>query len=212
MAITGEGDFGLIGNYRRSTLCSRNRTFVSSLRTLDRQERREEPASQSGRIGGMQLAYEISPSDHLESVKIRTSRSLRRILLICMGACLLLLGIVTYPYFDHGFGATFIGLAIWIILISFLVPYIAHWRIYYGNRRLFGPRTVTFDETGVIADNPSGHLETQWDKFEGFRETKNLFLIYISRDAAALVPKRCFKATSQLDEFRSLLGRKLRRL
>jgi hypothetical protein len=160
----------------------------------------------------VQLAYEISPSDHLESVKVRTSRSPRRILLIFMGACLLLLGIVTYPYFDHAYAGTLIGLAIGVILISFLVPYISHWRVYYRNRRLFGRRTVTFSETGVIADNPTGHHETQWDKYQGFRESKNLFLIYISRDAAALVPKRCFQAPSQLDEFRSLLGRKLRQL
>jgi hypothetical protein len=159
----------------------------------------------------MQLEYEITPADHVESLKIRYRSSVRRIVLSFMGVVLLLLGILTYPYFDHGLSAVEIGLSIWILLVQIFIPRIVHWMIYYRNRRIFGVRKVAFDEAGVVADSPQGHISTPWTNYLRFRETKRMFVLYLSADVIGTVPKRAFKDAAELDAFRGLVAARLPR-
>jgi len=49
----------------------------------------------------MQLEYAITAADHLDSMKDRYRRSLRRLIMIFMGLFLLLMGIALYPYFER---------------------------------------------------------------------------------------------------------------
>jgi YcxB-like protein len=166
----------------------------------------------------MQIEYEIKPSDHLELLRKRY-RSQRPVVTFGLAVLGLLWGLGIYAgagMFHLGMirslSAWIIGVSIFIIAVELLGPYLVHWRIYGRNRRLFGTRRVTFNEDGIIADTPSGHVESAWTKSEGFRETKNLFLIYATADVASLIPKRSFQSQAELDEFRALLARKLRRL
>ncbi|HLW51205.1 MAG TPA: YcxB family protein [Candidatus Angelobacter sp.] len=159
----------------------------------------------------MQVEYEITPGDHLESVKIRYRSSVRRFVMTFLGIVLLLLGILTYPYFERGWSVLEISLSAWILLLQLFIPRIVHWLIYYRNRRIFGPRKVTFDEVGVISDGPQGHVETPWKSYVKFRESKRLFLLYLSQDVKGIVPKHAFKDDAQLDAFRSLVAARLPR-
>lgn len=159
----------------------------------------------------MQLEYEIKPSDHLEAVKIRYRGSVRRIVLSFMGVLLLLLGIITYPYFEKGWSVLVIGLSVWILLMQLFIPRIAHWMVYYRNRAIFGPRKLTFDEFGVVADGPMGHIQTLWKNYVRFRESRGLFLLYLSHDTIGIVPKRAFKTVAEVDDFRTLVAAHLPR-
>ena len=46
---------------------------------------------------------------------------------------------------------------------------------------------------------------SQWQAFEGFRETPNLFVLYTSPLAFLIVPKRSFVDAAELDNFRGLV-------
>jgi hypothetical protein len=67
------------------------------------------------------------------------------------------------------------------------------------------------DETGLRSDTPLGHHEVPWSSFERFCETKNLFLLYQTKDYAGVVPKRAFSSPEQLAEFRNLIAQRVRR-
>ncbi|HYL91650.1 MAG TPA: YcxB family protein, partial [Alphaproteobacteria bacterium] len=136
----------------------------------------------------MQLQYEIMPADHLEMVRTARSGSPRRIIGLVLDGFVLLCGILLQllrP--DEPWGAVFIACAILIFFLHFAGPYIAHRRIYSRNPRVYGRRTVNFDEQGIRSDTPLGHNEAPWSSFEMFRETKNLFLLYQTKDYAGIV-------------------------
>ena len=166
----------------------------------------------------MQLEYELKASEHLEYLKTRY-RSPRHVATFWLAVLALLCGLGVYASagslrleMARTLSEWIIGLSLFIIALELLGPYLIHWRVYGRNRRLFGTRRVTFHEEGIISDNPNGHVESAWSKFEGFRETKNLFLIYATADVASITPKRSFPSQAELEEFRALLARKLRRI
>ena len=158
----------------------------------------------------VQLQYEITAAEHLEMVKKRHRRLAQKMINLYIGGCSILLGIVSYRYF----GASSVALIVvgsFLFVIPFLSPYIIHRKVYYGNRRLFGQRTLKCDENGIVADTPLGHTETKWSNYEQFRETKNLFLLYLTKDAIGILPKRAFPGPADLELFRTMLASKVRR-
>jgi len=69
---------------------------------------------------------------------------------------------------------------------------------------------VTFDDAGLTSDSEVAHVEIKWSSFEKFKETKNRFLIYQTKDVAGIMPKRAFPSLESVEEFRNLLASKVR--
>lgn len=155
----------------------------------------------------MQVRYEITPSDHLEMLKVRfgISAKLTNILLGIFGICL---GIFGY-YLSGGTWILVIVMFAVFTLVQIFLPYILHHKIYYRNPILFEMRTVTFDDEGVTSEKASGRVEAKWSSFVNFKETTNLFLTYQGKDVVGIVPKRAFPNPETLAQFRNLLASKL---
>jgi len=154
----------------------------------------------------MQLEYAITAADHLDSMKDRYRRSLRRLIMIFMGLFLLLMGIALYPYFERSWSVLEIGLSLWILALQLFLPRIVHWRVYYRNREIFGPRKLNISDAGILSDGPQGRIETPWSRYVRFRETKRLFMLYLSNDVKGIIPKRVFQDASQMDSFRNFVS------
>jgi hypothetical protein len=75
---------------------------------------------------------------------------------------------------------------------------------------MFGMRTVTISDTGIVSDHQLGHSEAAWNMYEKFRETEKLFLLYQSPDLIGMVPKRVFSNPEELQQFRTLITSKIR--
>jgi hypothetical protein len=155
----------------------------------------------------VQVRYEITPKDYLESLKILfgVSASLTKILIDSFG---ILLGLFGY----HFFGPT------WIVVVAVFValtithlsmPYIVHRRVYRRNPLLFEMRTVTFTDEGIKSETETRIVEAKWSSFKMFKETKNLFLTYQTKDVVGIVPKRAFSSPEDVAQFRRLLASKL---
>jgi len=97
------------------------------------------------------------------------------------------------------------------IVLQIFLPFIIHRRVYFQNPRLFGMRTVTFDDEGLKSDSDIAHVEIKWSNFEKFKETNNLFVTYQTRDVVGIVPKRAFPSQEAVAQFRNLLASKIRR-
>jgi len=154
----------------------------------------------------MQLEYAITPADHLESVKVRYRTSLRRLIMTFLGLVFLLMGIAMYPYFERSWSVLEISLSVWILLLQLFLPRIVHWLVYYRNREIFGPRKLNITEAGLVSDGPQGRIETPWSRYIRFRETKRLFMLYLSTDVKGIIPKRVFQDASQMDSFRNFVS------
>jgi hypothetical protein len=168
------------------------------------------PLNWQGQANCVQLRYEITPSDHLEMLRVRFGLGARlgRILVCIAGLFLAMLGY-------HFFGDTWIVvIAVFasLTIVQVLMPYIVHGRVYRRNPRLFEMRTVTFSDEGLKSERATtGTVEAKWSGFEKFKETRNLFLTYQTKDVIGIVPKRAFSNPEDIAQFRNLLASKLSR-
>ena len=158
----------------------------------------------------MQLRYEITFPEYREMAWLRHRSSIRWIIGICVGIMGLGLGLVFYFYADHWFGLFLIVLSIFLLLVQLVIPSLVFARLYRRNSRMFGMRTVTVSDTGIVSDHQLGHSESAWSMYEKFRETQKLFLLYQSADLIGILPKRAFANPAELQQFRALIASKLR--
>ena len=155
----------------------------------------------------MQVRYEITPSDHLEMLKVKfgVSAKLPNLLLDIVGTCF---GIFAYYFLGGGWFVVIVLFAT-LLVVQLFLPQILHQRIYYRNRSLFEMRTVTFSDEGYRSERANSTIEGKWSSFVKFKETKNLFLTYQSKDVVGIVPKRAFPNPEAVAQFRNLLASKV---
>jgi hypothetical protein len=158
----------------------------------------------------VQLKYEITLPEYKETAWYRHRSSIRWTIGICLGIVGLGLGSALYLYSDHGLGLILIAGSVFLLLLQLVIPSLAFRRVYRRNIRMFGMRTVTINDTGIVADHQLGHVESTWKMYEKFRETQKLFLLYQSADLIGIVPKRAFANPADLQQFRAMITSNIR--
>ncbi len=157
----------------------------------------------------MQIRYEITPSDHLEMLKVRFGLGARLgKILFCIAG--IFLGVFGYHFFGDTWSVVIAVFAA-LTVTQIFMPYIIHRRIYHRNPKLFEMRAVNITDEGVKSEKATGNIEAKWSSFEKFKETKNLFLTYQSKDVVGMVPKRAFSSPEDIAQFRNFLASKLPR-
>jgi hypothetical protein len=158
----------------------------------------------------VQLKYEITLPEFREMAWLRHRSSIRWIVGICIASIGLGLGAALYVYSDRTVGLILIVGSIFLLLLQLVIPSLVFARFYRRNGRMFGLRTVTVSDTGIVSDHQLGHTESAWNTYEKFRETQKLFLLYQSTDIVGIVPKRAFASPADLQQFRALITSKVR--
>jgi YcxB-like protein len=158
----------------------------------------------------VQLKYEITFPEFREMAWLRHRSSIRWIMGICVAIGGLGLGLVIFVYTGHWLGIFLIAASVFLLLLQLVIPPLVFARVYRRNSRMFGMRTVTIGDSGIVSDHQLGHTESAWNMYEKFRETQNLFLLYQSADIIGIVPKRVFASPADLEQFRALLASKVR--
>ena len=107
------------------------------------------------------------------------------------------------------------SLALPMFLISLMWLFFGRpwWRS--AGRRAFSNRpelqqeyVVHVDEQGIRFDGPISTFGWTWPAFTGSAESEKIFLVFVSRYAFAILPKRIFGA-GEADQFREILRQKL---
>jgi hypothetical protein len=120
-----------------------------------------------------------------------------------------------YEYMKNGVqeGATntsFSYLMPFLIGILFLsLPLLQAALVWRSNPSVRGAITCWADEEGFYQQTMNSDLTVKWPALIKFRETRNLFLIYPSKQMCYLIPKRAFTKEGQVKEFRELLHQKI---
>jgi hypothetical protein len=158
----------------------------------------------------MKFSYEITQHEFLEMAWLRYRASARWKFALSFWALLLVAGILLCVSAERALGFILLCASVLFLLMIIGITSLSFRRGYRRNPRLFGARTTTITDAGVVSDHPLGHVETTWNMYAKFRETKNLFLLYQSADLIGILPKRVFASPDELQEFRLLLTAKLR--
>lgn len=159
----------------------------------------------------MQFQYEITLPEFLEMAWLRYRSSMRWIIGISFPAILFVIGVLCFIAAAHAVGMYLVSLSILFLIILLAVTSLGFRRVYRRNSRMFGPRTVSVTDAGFVSDHPLGHSEANWNMFEKFRETPDLFLLYQSADLISILPKRVFATPAELEQFQTLIRVKIRK-
>jgi hypothetical protein len=120
-----------------------------------------------------------------------------------------------YEYMKNGAqeGATntsFSYLMSFLIGVLFLsLPLLQAALVWRSNPSIRGAITCWADEESFYQQTMNSDLAVKWPAFIKFKETRNLFLVYPSKQMCYLIPKRAFTNESQVKEFRELLHQKI---
>ncbi|HEY9430863.1 MAG TPA: YcxB family protein [Blastocatellia bacterium] len=94
-----------------------------------------------------------------------------------------------------------------VLFIS--LPLLQAWSVWRSNPSVRGVIICWADEEGFSQQTTNSDSKIKWPALIKFRETRNLFLIYPSKQMCYLIPKRVFTNEGQVKEFRELLHQKI---
>lgn len=95
-----------------------------------------------------------------------------------------------------------------LVLIALLIPMFSFltWR---SHAKLLIPQQVAFGEESIEFASGDGSGKVPWTTYANYKETRWSFIIWKSRVAWLLVPKRYFASPDDIERFRALVGRRL---
>jgi YcxB-like protein len=79
-------------------------------------------------------------------------------------------------------------------------------RIWKRTVQMQRPINLSITETGIDFQIQGLQDFRQWQHYTGFRETKEMFLLYYSESLYHILPKRVFSSPEQMGQFRDLLN------
>jgi hypothetical protein len=103
------------------------------------------------------------------------------------------------------------GLVFWMIftplmlLFIYLVSYFTVNSALKFNPNIAGPFTYKFSEIGFSVVGPTGAGENNWAAFPWVCETREQFLLFVHKNLAYVIPKRCFTEKADSNSFKELL-------
>ena len=77
---------------------------------------------------------------------------------------------------------------------------------------VLGERTMIFEEDKIQYIGATAETVYQWNAIKKWEQTTNLYLLYLTNNAAIMIPKRVFKDIQEQIDFVDLLNRKIQNL
>lgn len=153
----------------------------------------------------IEIHYQRTFDDYQEAVAAQRSKSLRlKIVGVVIAALLYLVGVVVLMSFGASQGLAVLVTAIGFPLFAKSVSYAyGIWlrRDFRRHPSIALPEKTRIDDAGLHINSEVAGGTTKWVAYNGFKETQNLFLLYLGPRMAHVLPKRAF-SSEQLEEFR----------
>ncbi|WP_404784680.1 YcxB family protein [Altericista sp. CCNU0014] len=170
------------------------------------------------------LSYQLSANDYLRAAEIASSNKILSLLSVTTltygGLRDLLRAVQILPDVSY---ETMSASDYWLsslvcLLSSFLFLHLAfprfsptkRWTIARTWKRTIQmqqPITLSIAEAGVEFQIQGFRDFRQWQHYTGFRETKEMFLLFYSGSLYRILPKRIFSSPEQMRQFQDLLDR-----
>ena len=149
--------------------------------------------------------------DDLHRAMLLHSR-LRHLTIFALAATLVLASVITFVLHLSGLGILLAAVVLFILLRRAVTRFVfmPEWELrgYSRQKMLQAPLQVCVSEGGLQFVNQYGNVHLTWDRFIGWKEDAQLFLLYQSPSIYFVIPKRSFPDESQRQQFMELLTRK----
>ena len=96
-----------------------------------------------------------------------------------------------------------------IIGLWSLLPLLQAWLTWKGNPHVRGEIQCEINDDGVKMKTPTSDSFNKWESFIKTKETRNLFLLFLSKHLVYMVPKRTLQDEAQIQELRALIKQKI---
>ncbi len=160
----------------------------------------------------MQIQYQLDSQDYLESASLHSPNITAKITY----------GILTFQvmWMLLGMSIGFLGRFSWEALLALVVqvlcwlPVIEIQKFFHRRRlrglwkdesSLFRSNTASIDEEGIMFQEPFSQTHYPWSTFRQVKESKQSFLLFVSKRHFYIIPKRAFPDLAQLNNFRDLV-------
>jgi YcxB-like protein len=155
----------------------------------------------------VEIRYQCSQADYLESQLAHVKRTVGYYVLLVLGVLSVLIG--SYVAYARDFFGGLILQIVGIFWLSF-IPIRRMWlkRDFRKHPNFAAPQVVVLGEEGLRASCEIGEGTSKWAAYTKFRETPNLFMLYMGARLFRVIPKRAF-SPPQLEEARALFCSKL---
>lgn len=180
----------------------------------------------------MKLEYRLALKDYLEANQIHLkSQRLVYFLIWSISILLILIGLLSLGFYIYiltrhselvdkgdGFAYNFTSSVFLLVFGACLIPLVnliqrySLTRIWKTQPSIREPMTLEVTEEGFKLKSASFESNVKWQIYTHFFEATNFFMLYQSKQAFYLVPKRAFSSTDQVADFRELLSRKIVKL
>jgi hypothetical protein len=160
----------------------------------------------------MNIEYQCNFGDYQEAVLAHGNRSTGRKILYAVGGCF----ISTFGVFlmvTRGIreGAAFLAVIVFWFCSALVIRLVCPWwirRDFHRHPNFSRRQLMRMDTDGLHAESEIGQRETKWIAYTEYRETSNLFILYLGARLFEVIPRRAF-GPGEADEFRKLLRQKL---
>jgi YcxB-like protein len=157
----------------------------------------------------MDVRYQCTLEDYKEAqVAHWTPSKGRRVLRAFLIGLILASGIRLYIASGGTAGVLpLAGLLLWFLLRFVYRPYYLK-RDYRNHPNLAREHSLSIDDSGLQARSEVAEGRRAWTAYTKYRETRNLFVLYLGSRMFEIIPKRAFSAV-QLEELRNLVRQHL---
>jgi hypothetical protein len=94
-------------------------------------------------------------------------------------------------------------LAILLVMITINFIHLVFLQLFSSHQRLLVSQDnkLTLSETSILSESGIGRSEIKWSGIKKIKQSKRYILLYISDQAALIVPKRSFTNAEEVDTF-----------
>ena len=156
----------------------------------------------------IEISFQRSFPDYREAFAAQTLRSLRHKITFVATAAIMYL-IILLAFVSLGMSqprasvAILVAIAVVAVIFGIVRPY---WlvRDFKRHPNFARPVQLQINDAGLHSETEISRGETKWNAYIGYRETENLFLLFLGARLVDVIPKRAF-SIEQLGEFRDLV-------
>jgi len=158
----------------------------------------------------MEIHYQCNLSDYDEALNAQRSVKTTKIIVIA-GFALVFISEVIAVNLGIRQGVATVAIVVLSLTFSLGVSiFRPRWikKDFQNHPNFPREQTLLIDDSGLHWKTEVANNDTLWTAYTGYRETKNLFLLYLGKRLFQVIPKRAL-SSNDLDSLRELLREKL---
>ncbi len=156
----------------------------------------------------MELKYRFTNEDALNAFRVRSKQPWTTFLFMLLLALMFLVGVFLVDHDLAMIGWIWLALSAALGVAVYEVPRFQIRRAIRRNPSLQGEIVLLLSDEGTQFTHATGTSQLQWRAYTKYKETPQLFVLYMSSSQSTAIPKRVL-SSQQIEELRRLLKERI---